>query len=531
MVVLGAIMSIQIGQKPPRRRSILFWGAAAATAVVFSYLLTLALGLGCLAIPVVVIGMIAKGQTSAMVAQLLLGAFGLVAGCSILWALVPRRIPFQAPGATIDLATQPRLRAEVEAIARALDEPMPTDVYLIADANAFVAQPGGGRKILALGLPLMQTLTVAEMRALLAHEFAHFYSGDTRLGPWVYRGRSTMVRVFQNLGKRSQLLGVLLRWAVVALAYRALIWILQTYWKLFLRLTQLISRRQEFRSDEIACYVAGSDSLASALESINRSGAVVASYWNGVVAPMAARGYQPQLGESFAQFLAAPNIAKAAAEAVEKRMASTKSDPFDTHPPLSARIAQARRIDVVAAGEEAGKAPAISLLDDVPVLERELLHKLLPKLDMAAMKPLVWETSAAEVFVPHWRKEVEPFAAVLAGTTLATLPALVKAPQAVAAKVMNPPGILLNKQKKEARALEILRMALALSLIDHGWTLHASPAQAYMERESVRVVAAEVVGKLKAGTMAESEWAEFCNTNRIGEWPLAMSQVDEPVKV
>ena len=69
--------------------------------------------------------------------------------------------------------------------------------------------------LLAIGLPLLQTLTIEEFRALLAHEFAHFYSGDTRLGPWVFRGRETMVRVFNNLGKKSQIMGMLTRWAIV----------------------------------------------------------------------------------------------------------------------------------------------------------------------------------------------------------------------------------------------------------------------------------------------------------------------------
>jgi len=40
---------------------------------------------------------------------------------------------------------------------------------------------------MVIGLPLMQIMTVSQMRAVLAHEFGHYYGGDTKLGPWVYR--------------------------------------------------------------------------------------------------------------------------------------------------------------------------------------------------------------------------------------------------------------------------------------------------------------------------------------------------------
>lgn len=94
---------------------------------------------------------------------------------------------------------------EIEDIAASLDEPVPREVYLIGPVNAFVADRGGllglgNRRMLAIGLPLLSLLTVSEFRGVLAHEFAHYYSGDTRMGPWVYRTQSAMIRSFQNIG-------------------------------------------------------------------------------------------------------------------------------------------------------------------------------------------------------------------------------------------------------------------------------------------------------------------------------------------
>ena len=78
-----------------------------------------------------------------------------------------------------------------------LDEPMPREVYLIGDVNAFVADRGGfmgfgSRRVMGLGLPLLSILSVSQFRAVLAHEFAHYYGGDTSLGPWVYKTQTAI---------------------------------------------------------------------------------------------------------------------------------------------------------------------------------------------------------------------------------------------------------------------------------------------------------------------------------------------------
>jgi hypothetical protein len=263
--------------------------------------------------------------------------------------------------------------------------------------------------------------------------------------------------------------------------------------------------------------------MAAALESINRTGAVVVPYWQTVVFPMAARGYQTRIGESFSQFLQAPQVAKATADNLEQRMKCTKSDPFDTHPPLGARISEAKKIGAAGAVDDAedGKRPAISLLEDVPGLESTLLSKLMPKLDTSKLKQLDWDTCGPEIFIPMWRNEVAPFVPVLQGATLMDLPRLLKDPRAIAEQVRNPPGILLNKSKREARALEILRMALAVSLVEHGWTLRMAPAVAYVERDGLRLVAGEVIGKLRSGAMLPGEWEAFCVKQGVGDWSLA----------
>ena len=65
---------------------------------------------------------------------------------------------------------------------------------------------------MGLGLPLMQGLTVSQLRAVLAHEFGHFHGGDTKLGPWVYKTRGAIGRTLMGLSGHSAFLQKPFEW-------------------------------------------------------------------------------------------------------------------------------------------------------------------------------------------------------------------------------------------------------------------------------------------------------------------------------
>lgn len=113
---------------------------------------------------------------------------------AILWSILPRRDRFEAPGPQLLPDDYPRLLREVEVIAQQMGQAMPRDVYLTPEVNAWVMERAGmlgigNRRVMALGLPLLQMLTVSQLHGVIAHEFGHFYNGDTRLAPWVYQMR------------------------------------------------------------------------------------------------------------------------------------------------------------------------------------------------------------------------------------------------------------------------------------------------------------------------------------------------------
>ena len=115
----------------------------AAAAVVISYVFFLTLAFACLALPVAIFRSFQTFSSGfVFTAEILLSIFGLVAGLTILWSLIPRRDKFEPTGIPIDPAREKRLMAEIALIAGSLREAMPRDVYLIPEPNAYVAQRG-----------------------------------------------------------------------------------------------------------------------------------------------------------------------------------------------------------------------------------------------------------------------------------------------------------------------------------------------------------------------------------------------------
>src|SRR5688572_27418395 len=113
--------------------------AAAIALTIGFYVLALVLGVGLLAFAVV--PWFVPGPQNIFI------SFGsLVLGGSILLAIVPRRIPFVAPGLRITREQQPQLFELIEAEARAGGEAMPDDVYLTLEDNAGVAQVSRRRR-------------------------------------------------------------------------------------------------------------------------------------------------------------------------------------------------------------------------------------------------------------------------------------------------------------------------------------------------------------------------------------------------
>jgi len=132
-----------------------------------------------------------------------------------------------------------------------------------------------------------------------------------------------------------------------------------------------------------------------------------------------------------------------------------------------------------------------------------------------------WDTAGLEVYVPLWRTEVAKLAPALIAFTIYTVPdAIANLPQS-AGRSLDPPGTLLSREQRVARAAEVIAQAVTLALIDHGWKLHLQPGQFYLESENgTRMNPRAIIEELRKDRRKADAWPQYCQTNSLGDWPL-----------
>jgi len=510
-------------QKIVPRRSVALFALLAITMVVVSYIVIVLLAIACVYLPY--LAFTSAEHPPAQLGLLVLG--GIIVGATILWSLVPRREKFEAPGLLLEPPAHPRLFAELQAIAAALNEPLPREVYLVGQVNAFVADRGGimgfgSRRVMGIGLPLLSSLTVSEMRAVLAHEFAHYYSGDTRMGPWVYKTQSAMIRAFRNIGS----LGELGRIAALQFMNMVATFILKWYFIFFLRVINFVSRKKEYRADELACLVAGAEPLVQGLRKIHGASMAWGPYWNSEVVPVLNQGCKPAIADGFSRFLAAPQIEIQVTKGIEKEIEEGKTEPYDTHPPLRDRIAAIEKF--VSEPSEKDQEMAISLLDKPESTELQFLELVNPKLAKNSLRHVGWDEISQTVTIPSWKDAVGEYAPMMVGITAGALPEVVKKLPQMGPKIRDPRGMLLTPQQRAQRAGQLLAMALGLALLEKGWKLEAQPGSFFLGKGADRINTFTLMDELVEGTVSPENWVKMCDEFGITDLALALPTESAP---
>ncbi len=400
-----------------------------------------------------------------------------IAGVIILWSLLPRFDRFTPPGPELLPSEHPKLFHEIRRIAARAGEAAPAHVYATNDVNAFVAQRGGimglfSHRVMGLGLPLLRVLSVGELRAVLAHEFGHFAAGDTKLGPWVHKARSAMVRVLDNLASASNAASEV---GTISLVFAVLHAPFRWFFSFYMSFTQALSRAQEFAADALSARLEGSETVVTALTKVERAALGYSIYLRQEVAPIIAHGFLPPIGAGFAQFIEAEKVATALSSLVAEVEKSAETDRFDSHPPLGERVGAARRLGhpAPATGHASPRElRAIDLLSDVAAVEKEV--ELDWSTDHQPLRPIGWEQSD-QALVKQWRETVREFGKSLAGHTFATLP-------------LDPAGIKTLLVKSFGTVTvpddEVVNWACFVysdfactALVGHGFTVHNRPGR------------------------------------------------------
>jgi Zn-dependent protease with chaperone function len=421
----------------------------------------------------------------------------IIAGGTILWSVLPRRDRFVAPGPQLQRNEQPRLFQELEAVARATHQVMPAKVYLVPDVNAWVMQRGGvmglgSRRVMGLGLPLMRILSQSQFRAVLAHEFGHYHGGDTSIGPWIYKTRAAISRTLAALGDSSWLQAPF-RW----------------YGNMFMRITHAVSRRQEFVADELAARTVGARPLIEGLRSVHRVAPAFTHYWYAEYVPVLRAGFIPPFADGFAQFVRDERIAANMDRYLEQQMTSSQSDPYDTHPPLKERIAALAELPP---GSDAmNESPAVSLLEDVGNLERELMAQAMGADQAASATLLDWDAVGTTVYVPQWHELVQSNASALQGLTPEALITLTSDLRTFGKAFVDYLGDKPDNDGAEPLALAVVGAALTLLLIAQGARLNFKPGQGVsVELRGHFVDPFSVLPRLKDGSLTAAAWGDQC---------------------
>ncbi|MBL8958210.1 MAG: M48 family metalloprotease, partial [Gemmatimonadetes bacterium] len=342
-----------------------------------------------------------------------LALFSIVGAGAILWGLLPRRDRFEPPGPVLTADDQPELFALLRDVAQQTGQAMPAQVFLVGDLNAWVAQRGGfmgigSQRVMGVGLPLLQALSVDEFRGVIAHEFGHYHGGDTALGPWLYRTRAAIGRTLHTLAHHSEVLMKPFEW----------------YGNAFLRVTHAISRQQEFVADRVAADIVGRDAMRSGLRTIHALAGAYDAYWRSEVVPALQSGWRPPVAAGFAHFVSVPGVASQVSHALEAALHSTEAaDPYDTHPPLTERLAALESAAAAPRGSDPRRS--ISLIQNLPTVEAQLLAFLT---DNKALTTTSWELLAEQSFVPAWHAVREAMLPRLRGWTVGQLAAFVGHP-------------------------------------------------------------------------------------------------------
>ena len=472
------------------------WRVALAAALMFGfYGLAVGMVAALVGLPIVVGSYVKAGAIVKLALFCGVGAF------LILRSILPRRDRFEVPGPVLDADGHPRLFTELGRIAAATAQPMPAEVYLLPDVNAWVAHRGGvmgfgSREVMGIGLPLLQALRVDELRAVLAHEFGHYVGGDVKLGPWVYKTRQALVRTVESLAGHSGLMMKPFDW----------------YAALFFRVSHAVSRQQELQADALAARIAGPAAMAGGLRETHRATLGFNAYWSELM-PVLGAGFLPPVAGGFARFMEQPRVVSGLRDALDQEMREGKQDPYDTHPCLRDRLAALPAAAPEAAPESA--LPALTLLDDVPGMERRLVMHLARKGGPERLDPVAWEEVPAAVHLPAWKAFVARHGNVFAGVTAAGLASLDwKAVANKLARTVDGEG--------DAASLADYAVAAAISvaLTGRGFALATPPgAPPVVVRDGLRLEPFALRASLAEEGGAE-RWRVFCNDAGIADVDL-----------
>ncbi|MFI6322435.1 M48 family metallopeptidase [Nonomuraea sp. NPDC050556] len=287
-----------------------------------------------------------------------------------LWKALRAR-PEPPEGLPVTAAREPDLWRTVTDLATEIGTRPPDEIRLVPEVNAAVSEDAklfglvGGHRIMYIGLPLLHTLTVGQLRAVLAHELGHYSHSHTRLGEVAYRGRLAIGGTLSRIGP-----------------YNPVGWVFKGYARLYLLADNAVSRRQELQADEASVRLAGRTAARSVMLELPVLDAAWEFFHDAYVSTGWELGYAPD--DVFAGFAAMVHARASELEALRAEPDEEVASIWDTHPPTAVRVAAMDALpDPGAAPDD---RPAAALVPDLAEAGRAI-QDLLFDLDGRTVLP------------------------------------------------------------------------------------------------------------------------------------------------
>jgi Zn-dependent protease with chaperone function len=254
------------------------------------------------------------------------------------WQLLRAR-PEAPDGVSLGEEQAPALWHLVQEVADAVGTRVPDEIRLVTEVNAAVWEDAGrvglrrGQRILYVGVPLLQALTVTQMRAVVAHELGHYARGHAAFGTVAYRGSRSIVRTIDGVGPE-----------------RAAGLLLTAYAALYFAVALAVLRRLELEADLAAVRVAGARATREALKALPR----LAVAWSAAVDRCIDVAWQrgrttAEMLDVYRSLVAQRSLA--GSREVGSAAGATLTSRWNTHPPLTERLS-------LIGGEESDHEPA-----------------------------------------------------------------------------------------------------------------------------------------------------------------------------
>lgn len=301
----------------------------------------------------------------------------------------------------IDIDREPELQKMIADLVEQTKTKFPKRIYVSPEVNASVFYESSFwsmflpvRKNLHIGLGLVNTTTVSELKGILAHEFGHFSQRSMKIGSYVHNVNKIIHNILydnEDYDRKIQ------EWANstwyfvlltgIAVGFnKGVQWVLRVMYKIVNVNHMALSRQMEFHADAIATHIVGSEPMIRSMLRMN----LASESYNDVM-----NFYNAKFSDAYVSlnifpqqtaaldFIAINNKIKfingfpdVTAEFSERFNKSKLviSNQWDSHPSEEERIAAYRKLNI--APQNPDNRPANVLFADIESLQCQLTDKI-----------------------------------------------------------------------------------------------------------------------------------------------------------